>query len=76
MAAAEEWARSHATVIDTTTDDYLLQYTTLHAEFEAWMDGKLEKWAIDQGTSGAELYEALKQVRRRPFWVFRELLKY
>lgn len=63
MAAAEEWARAHAASIDTTTDDLLLRYTTLHAEFEAWMDGKLEKWAIDEGSSGAELHDALQQVR-------------
>jgi len=65
MAATEDWARAHASAIDTTTDDMLLRYTVLHSAFEEWMDAKLEKWAIDQGASGDELHAALKEVRGR-----------
>lgn len=63
MAATEDWARAHASAIDTTTDDMLLRYTALHSAFEEWMDAKLEKWAIDQGASGDELHAALREVR-------------
>ena len=39
-----------------------LAYTTLHTEFEAWIDSKLEKWLIDVGASGEDLFAALREV--------------
>ena len=64
MEATEAWARERVSSIDTSTEENLTRYTLLHQEFEAWMDAKLEKWAINEGSSGDELHEALKEVFR------------
>jgi hypothetical protein len=40
--ACRVWAEAHAQAIDLTTDEYQLRYTSLHSEFEAWIDSKLE----------------------------------
>jgi hypothetical protein len=42
FAACTSWAEAHASAIDLSTEDNLLCYTTLHKEFEAWIDSKLE----------------------------------
>lgn len=61
FAAAQNWAIEHAGAIDTTSEENRLAYTTLHTEFEAWIDAKLEKWLIDVDATAEDLYGALRE---------------
>ncbi len=60
LESTQLWAQEHSHLIDASSGEFLLRYTDLHREFEAWVDSKLEKWLIDHESTSEELQHALK----------------
>ena len=53
------WSTDRAREIDLTSDDHHLRYTTLHADFCAFFESKLEKFLADNGSDAAALHDLL-----------------
>lgn len=54
------WAQSHASRIDLTTDENKLDYTTLHNEFLAFFESKLESVIKESSGTPESFYKLIK----------------